>query len=197
MRQAILARHGETEFNVRGALNGDVTVACPLTARGVEQARQLGEELRATPLDLCVTSEFERTQTTADEALRGRAVPRLVLPDLNDPRYGRFEGGRLEEYRGWAASAASRDVPGPGGESRHAIVERYARAFRALLARPEGSILVVGHSLPVSYALEARDGNPPTARVRLTENAKPYLFDAAELSRATEVLERWLAAPTW
>lgn len=197
MRQAILARHGETEFNVRGLLNGDLAIACPLTPRGVEQARHLYGELRETPLDLCVTSEFERARATADEALRGRAVPRLVLAELNDPLYGLYEGLRLDDYRVWAAAASSLDSPGDGGESRHAIVERYARGFRLLLAHPADTILVVSHSLPVAYALEARDGRMPGARVRLAENARPYPFTAAELERATELLERWVAAPTW
>ena len=197
MQSVILVRHGETEFNVRGALNGDVTIACGLTAAGLEQARRLREALRDEPLDLCVTSEFERALATADEVLRGREVPRLVLAELNDPLYGPFEGGQLEDYRGWAQGASSRDVPGADGESRYAIVDRYARAFRSLLGRPEKTILVVSHSLPVSYALGARDGLVPQARVRMAGNATPYRFTATEFEQATELLETWLAAPTW
>ncbi len=197
MRAAILARHGESEFSVRGLLNGDLAVAGGLTARGRDEARGLGAALREERIDLCVTSEFQRVRETADEALRGRDVPRLVLPDLNDPRYGRFEGRQLEEYRAWASSAPSSSAPEPGGESRLAIVERYVRAFRTLLARPEEAILVVAHSLPVAYALGAREGTAPGARVPLAEHAKPYPFTAEELERATGVLERWTANPTW
>jgi probable phosphoglycerate mutase len=197
METAILARHGESEFSARGALNGDISVACGLTPAGVEQARRLGEELRGEPIALCVTSEFERAQATADEALRGRDVPRLVLPDLNDPLYGNYEGASLEAFRAWASSASSSDPPGPGGESRRAIVERYTRAFRWLLARPEQTVVVVAHSLPVAYALGARDGLEPGARMPLAQYATPYRFAAEELERATGLLERWLTAPTW
>src|SRR3954471_11997879 len=130
MRTAILSRHGESEFSARAALNGDVGVACPLTPRGREEARALGAALADEPLGLCVTSQFERAQETADEALRGRDVPRLVLPAVNDPLYGPYEGGALEAYRAWATAAPSSAVPGPGGESRAAIVERYVRGFR-------------------------------------------------------------------
>jgi 2,3-bisphosphoglycerate-dependent phosphoglycerate mutase len=193
----VFARHGESEFSVRGALNGDTSVPCGLTAAGVEQARSLGDALAAEPFELCVTSEFQRTHETAEEALRGRDVPRLVLPGLNDPLYGPYEGGQIEEYRDWAASASSRDGPGGGGESRYAIVERYARAYRLLLARPEEAILVVAHSLPIAYALAARAGTPPAARVPLVEYATPHPFSGLELRRAAITLEYWLAAPSW
>ena len=108
-----------------------------LTAEGREQARALGAALRETPIDLVVTTGFPRTDETADEAIAGRSVPRVVLPDLGDPRYGPYEGGPLEDYRAWAAVSSSSAVPGEGGESRTAIVERYARGYRWLLARPE------------------------------------------------------------
>ena len=196
MRRAFLARHGESEYSARGALNGDVAVACGLTAAGVAQARALGEELRDVPLDLCVVTEFQRVRETADEALRGRAVPRLVVPELNDPGYGSFEGGPLEEYRAWAAGAPSSEAP-PGGESRHAIVVRYVRGLRVVLERPEPTILVVAHSLPVSYVLGALEGIEPGARVPIVGYATAREVGEVELERAVGLLERWVAAPTW
>ena len=193
----VLARHGESEYSARSLLNGDEAVACGLTLPGVEQARALGAALAAEPLELCVTSALQRARETADEALRGREVPRLVLPELNDPRYGRFEGATLAEYRAWAADAPSSALPPGGGESRHAIVERYALALRLLLARPEQAVLVVAHSLPIAYVLAAREHVPPSARVALAEYATPYRFTRRELADATAFLEAWVAAPTW
>jgi broad specificity phosphatase PhoE len=197
MRTAILARHGETTLNVQGLVNGDLAVPCPLTGRGEKQSRRLGELLAGERIDLCVTSEFERTKRTAELALDGREVPRLVVSELNDPLYGRFEGGPLETYRYWAGSAASGDSPGGDGESRLAIVERYVRGFRAVLTRPEETVLVVCHSLPVAYALDARGGRVPARRVPLVDSAFPYRFTAEELSATVDVLAGWTAAPTW
>jgi probable phosphoglycerate mutase len=197
VRRAVLARHGESEYSARGALNGDLGVTVGLTRRGLDEARRLGEALRREPLELVVTSEFERVRQTAEAALRGRELRHLVLPELNDPRYGRFEGRPLEEYRSWAAGAPSSEAAPGGGESRLEVVDRYARAFRNLLGRPEGTILVVAHSLPIAYALGARDGIEPGARMPLAEHAVPYVFSARELQRATELLEGWVAAPTW
>ncbi len=191
----ILARHAESEYSSLGLLNGDPNVVVGLTARGREEARKLGDALAGTPPDLVVITEFVRTRETAELACPD--VPRLVVPELNDPRYGRFEGARLEDFRTWASTHPSTVVPGLGGESRLTIVERYARGFRTLLARPEAAILVVCHSLPVSYALGAREGRAPGARMPLVEYATPYAFTSAELDAAVTLLELWAAQPTW
>jgi broad specificity phosphatase PhoE len=169
----------------------------PLTPRGRDESRRLGEELAEESLDLCVTSQFQRARETADLALAGREVPREVDPRLNDPLIGRYEGGQLEDYRAWASAWPSSAAPDPDGESRLAIVTRYAAAFRDLLARPEETILVVCHSLPVSYALGAREGRLPGARMPMAEHAKPYPFTAEELEAAVRLLEGWAANPTW
>ncbi|HWB23419.1 MAG TPA: histidine phosphatase family protein [Gaiellaceae bacterium] len=193
----VFARHGESEFSVRGALNGDTTVPVGLTIAGLGQAKALGEALADQMFDLCVTTEFQRTRETADAALGERDVPRIVIPELNDPLYGPFEGGEIEAYRSWAEHAPSRVSPGPGGESRYALVERYARGFRLLLERPEESILVVAHSLPIAYVLAARDGTPPASRMPLVTYATPYALTGQELRRAAIALEYWLAVPSW
>jgi len=193
----ILARHGESVFSARQLVNGDVGVPGPLTPRGEEEARALGQAIADDGIDLCVTSEFERTRQTADVALAGRDVPRLVVPELDDPRYGSFEGGWLEEYRSWAFAASSSDAVPGGGESRWQIVDRYVRGFRRVLDRDEATVLVVIHSLPIAYVLAARAGDAPAPRVPLVEHAHPYRFSVSELGGAVKILEDWCAAPTW
>jgi broad specificity phosphatase PhoE len=197
VRRALLARHGESEFSVRGALNGDVAVRGGLTPAGREQARRLGSELRDVRIDLCVTTEFERVLETADLVLDGRDVPRVVVPELNDPLYGPFEGAQIDEYRAWATSVGSAEAPGPGGESRRTIVERYVRGFRLVLDRDEETILVVAHSLPISYAVGARDGRAPSPRAPLAEYTTVYELSSDELERAARLLEQWAVAPSW
>jgi len=197
VRRALLARHGESTYSVRGALNGDISVDCGLTPAGLDQARALAAALADVPIDLCVTSRFQRVRETADEVLRGRDVPRLVVPELNDPLYGPYEGAFIEDYRAWAERAPSSVAPGDGGESRQAIVARYARGFRLVLDRPEDTILVVAHSLPIAYARGAAERRPPEARMPLTEYATAYELSAGQLERAVEAIESWVADPTW
>jgi broad specificity phosphatase PhoE len=197
MDEVILARHGESELSVVGTVNGDPAVACALTATGEEQARSLGERLAEVEIDLCVTSEFERAQGTAEIALAGRDVPRMVLPDLNDVRFGRFEGGTLADYRAWAAeNEPTTEAPG-GGESRSGTVARYVRAYRTILARPERTILVVAHGLPIRYVLNALEETNPAPLVEQVAYAEPYTLQRRELTLAVERLEQWSRAPVW
>ena len=195
MERALLVRHGESVYSARALMNGEASVAVGLTPAGVAQARALGERLRDTPLDLAVTSALERTVATADEILRDRSVPRLVLPGLNDPLYGAYEGRPLEEYRAWAASEPSSASPPGGGESRQALLSRYVAAFRELVGRPEAAILVVAHSLPISYALEAKAGSLPSAHMPLVEYATAYPFSGDELAAVADALAGWLTSP--
>ncbi len=144
-------------------MNGDPSAPGPLTEAGREQARALGEALRGEEIELCAVTPFERVRETADLALAGRDVPRLVVPELSDPGYGSFEGGRLDAYRDWVWTHGPLDAP-PGGESRAEIAARYARGLRLLLGRPERLILLVAHSLTIRYALNAAAGRAPQAR---------------------------------
>ena len=142
-----------------------------------------------------MTSEFERTRQTADVALAGRDVPRLVVPELNDPRYGRFEGGALDAYRPWASARDVRDEAPGGGESRRRIVDRYARGF-AVLARAEEAVLAVFHSLPIAYVLAAQRGEPPGGACRWSR-MRTRTGSPPTSSTRRDVLDGWLAAPTW
>ncbi len=118
------------------------------------------------------------------------------MPELGDPGYGIYEGGALDDYRAWAHSASSLERP-EGGESRLAIVTRYAAGCRILLARPETTIVVVCHSLPIAYLVSARDGVAPERRKPAAEHAVVHVLAETELDRATAVLEDWARAPTW
>jgi alpha-ribazole phosphatase len=197
MERALLVRHAESVFSAQGIANGKVDVRCPLSAQGVAQARALARDLADQDIDLCVTSELERTRQTADIALADRAVPRIVLPELNDPLYGRYESGPLDAYIAWALANDSAAEPPGGGEQRQKLVARYAAGFRKLVERPERTILIVTHALPAAYVLMAIAGRDPARRVPLVEYAKIHAVSDRDLADAVARLERWCAAPTW
>jgi broad specificity phosphatase PhoE len=197
VRRAILARHGESERSIVGITNGDPAVPVRLTPRGRDEARELGRALAGEPIDLCVTSEFQRVRETADLALQGRDLPRLVLPDLNDIRFGEFEGRPLTEYRAWAHSHGPEDPAPGGGDSRAETVGRYVRAYRTILARPEETILVVAHGLPLRYVIDAAEGRNPAAAVAQIPYAEAFAFDADELAAAVDRLAAWVERPAW
>jgi broad specificity phosphatase PhoE len=194
----ILARHAESEFSVRTSCNGDPSVAGGgLTEAGRQQARALGALLADDPIDLAAVTEFARTRETAELALEGRDVPVVVVRELNDIRFGSFEGRPLTEYRGWASTAGPADACPGGGESRASAAGRFARGLGAVLGRPEAVALVVAHSLPIRYVLGALLEQDPSAIVEAVQYAEPHRFSAAQVARAVERLERWAAAPVF
>ncbi len=192
MERALLARHGESKASVLGLANGALDPAVRLTERGREEARGLGRLLSGEPIDLAVTTELARTQETADLALAGRDVPRLVVPELNEIRYGSYEGATLGEYRGWAGAAGPEELAPGGGESRAQVAARFARGYRAVLARPERTILVVGHALAIRYVLTG-----PAPVVESVPYAQVFPFARDELEAAVERLEAWASEPRW
>jgi broad specificity phosphatase PhoE len=146
-----LVRHGETDWNRRGLLQGTTDIA--LNQAGRAQARALAERLRPVRFDAVYTSPLRRARETAEAVVAGRdGVPLFVVPELREFSYGLWQG------RGSAPRA--RCSPGlelrwredpwrvrfPGGET---LAEMQARAHRALDqilgAHPGGTVLVSGH----------------------------------------------------
>src|SRR6476646_584508 len=186
MRLLLLARHGQSLFNVAGVVNGDPALDQGLSDAGRSAGAQLGVELAAVPIDLCVTSRFPRAQETARLALGSRAaeVPHEIDPDLDDIRIGELEGRTLADYRLWKRSHTRADRF-PGGESLDEAATRYAAAFARLAARTEDTILCVCHEIPVRYAINAAGSSPdPDRPFHDVPNATPFLFDAQALRRA-------------
>jgi broad specificity phosphatase PhoE len=191
MRLLLLARHGQSLFNVDGVVNGDPALDRGLSPLGLEEARKLAGQVAGVAIDLCVVSAFPRAQETARLALAGReSVPWDVDPELNDIRIGELEGRTLAEYRAWK-HAHRRDDPFPGGESLDDSARRYAAAYERLLRRDADTILCVCHEIPVRYAVNAAAGSDDLdAPLHDVANATPYVFDAAGLERAIARLAR-------
>ncbi len=186
MRLFLVARHGQSLFNVDRVVNGDAALDRGLSEQGIEEAEQLGGQLAAVPLDLAAVSPFPRAVQTANIALAGRNVPHLVDEELGDVRIGELEGTSLDEYRESPAHA-DRKQRFPGGESLDEAALRYAGVFDRLLARDEPVTLVVCHEIPVRYLVNcAAGGGTLDGPLHSVANAAPYLFDETSLRRAVE-----------
>ncbi len=186
MRILLLARHGQSLYNVDGIVNGDPALDRGLSPLGVHQAAQLEGQLAGLAIDLCVTSEFPRAKETARLALGDRADATATIVDagLNDVRIGELEGESLDAYRAWKR-AHPPAAAFPGGESLGDAARRYADAFQRLLGRSEETVLCVCHEIPVRYAANAAQGSDSLdGPIHDVANATPYVFDAAGLGRA-------------
>jgi broad specificity phosphatase PhoE len=186
----VIARHGESTLNSENRISGDPTIEIALTEKGRDEARLLGQQLAHVPLELCLHTRFSRTRQTAEIALAGRQVPLEVEPLLDDIKVGELEGSTLDEYRAWKR-AHKRSDDFPAGESLDDAARRYAEAYRKIRQRPEQSILIVTHEIPLRYAINAAGGSSdldgPTHQLA---NATPYLFDERALERAVEGILR-------
>ena len=186
MRLFLLARHGQSLFNVDKVVNGDPELDRGLSEQGIEEATRLGGQLATVPIDLVAVSPFPRALQTANIALGSREVPHVVDEDLGDVRIGDLEGASLDAYRESPAHH-DRKVRFPGGESLDEAALRYAGAFERLLARAEPVTLVVCHEIPVRYLANAAAGSEDlNGPLRYVANAAPYLFDEDSLGRAVK-----------
>ena len=138
-----VARHGETEWNARNKICGRTDL--PLTARGLEQARELAEKMADKKLDLIISSPMIRARQTAAAVSEVTGVQVLIDVRLIEQDFGDFEGmdrgtpEYLENKRRFAYRY-------PNGESQMQVAHRVYGFLAELKARyPEGNILLTCH----------------------------------------------------
>src|SRR5690349_20042881 len=146
LRLFVFARHAESAANAADVLSTSPSQPVALTARGRTQARALGAQLAGLQVDLAVGTRLLRTQQTIDLALRGRPVPTLIEPGLDEIRAGDLDGARIDAYRSWRDQHTAADRL-PHGESIDDALQRYADALGRLLGRKEKVTLVVIHEI--------------------------------------------------
>ena len=134
MTTLLLVRHGETDWNSEGRLQGHTDR--PLSYFGRRQAQQLAEELDGEELEAIYSSDLARARETAEIVGRKLGLPTVLDPDLREKDWGTWEG----------LTAAERDRVEFVGESTEAHQERILRALRRIAKRhPGGRVLVVTH----------------------------------------------------
>jgi probable phosphoglycerate mutase len=181
-----LARHGETTWSASGQHTGRTDI--PLTERGEENARRLGERLRGLHFAVVLTSPLQRARRTCELA---GFTPTRVDPDLAEWDYGAYEGRRTEEIQ--------RERPDwylfrdgcPGGES---VVDIGARADRVLaqLRAASGDVLVFAHGHIIRVLAARWLGLPPgDARLFLCGTASLGLLSHEHNSALEPVLALW------
>src|SRR6185436_18609370 len=95
MLRIYLVRHGETEWSLSGQHTGRTDI--PLTARGEDGARKLGQRFRGIPFTHVLTSPRQRARRTCE--LAGLGPTAEIEPDLAEWDYGDYEGQRSADIR--------------------------------------------------------------------------------------------------
>lgn len=165
-----LVRHGETDWNSGGRIQGSTDI--PLNDTGRAQARELADRLAteyAGREAVVVSSDLSRAAETADivAAALGTTVS-LRMPGLQERSYGDAEGMDAptfyDTYGPWHAA----DVP--GAETWPVVRERALAALaEAVASAPEGTdVIAVAHGALIrEVILFATDGAFPREGERL------------------------------
>ena len=123
MHNIYFTRHGETVWNVENKICG--MTDSPLTARGQQQARQLGELVRDSGLhiDEILYSPLSRAADTAKAIAAATGLPARCEPRLREQCFGKYEGTPRDgaEFRISKTHFADRY---DGGESMMQLAQR-------------------------------------------------------------------------
>jgi len=147
--QLLLVRHGQTDWNLRGLVQGQTDE--PLDDQGRGQARRLGQRLAGLGLTALHSSDLSRAAETA--ALVGQATglaPQLSAAwrELNlGAAEGRPRAEALGDHADMASAAALSQGPlATGAETWEQVQDRVLPALDQLLAAHPGErVLLVGH----------------------------------------------------
>jgi probable phosphoglycerate mutase len=144
-----LARHGETAWSVTGQHTGLTNL--PLTERGEQNARRLGERFVGLTFAKVFTSPLQRAARTCE--LAGFGAAGEVDPDLVEWNYGDYEGVRTAEIHAKRPDWQLFRDGCPNGESPEQIGARADRVVSRMRVI-NGDVLIFssGHFLRVLAA---------------------------------------------
>ena len=145
MHNIYFTRHGETVWNVENKICG--MTDSPLTARGQQQARQLGALVRDSGLqiDEILYSPLSRAADTAKAIAAATGLPARCEPRLREQCFGKYEGTPRDgaEFRISKTHFADRY---DGGESMMQLAQRIYNLLDELRDQPDKTYLLVAHN---------------------------------------------------
>jgi len=149
MTELILARHGETEWNVAEVFRGRIDVE--LNETGIKQAELLAEYLSDSKIDAIYSSPLKRALKTAETIAGYHKLEVKIAPGLIDLDYGEWHGLPHPEvkdkykqlYAEWINSPDK--VRMPAGESLNDVRERAIGVVDKVTAEYEGTAVLVSH----------------------------------------------------
>lgn len=153
MTHLFLVRHGETDYNLKGIVQGR-GVDTPLNDKGLAQAQALARRFANERIEAVYSSPLTRALQTAKcvaEACQIQGIP--TDPDLEEMSWGKFEGqSQSEELSAAFADMKKRwhdgehDFHVEKGESLRQVQSRGVNAVHRIIeAEPGKRVLVVAH----------------------------------------------------
>ncbi|MFB3882028.1 MAG: histidine phosphatase family protein [Armatimonadota bacterium] len=166
----ILVRHGETEWNATGRIQGHGD--SPLTALGLEQGRRVAERLAREKIAAVYASTLSRARDTGELIAAPHGLSVQLVADLRERSYGSYEGLTLDEIRErepaalatWLSHPNRELLAAPGGENQPQMSARVMPALKEIVAaHPGETVAVAAHGGPIKSAVFAILSIPITA----------------------------------
>jgi len=151
MTTILLARHGETDWNVQRRVQGHSDT--PLNDTGRSQARALADELADDRLDAVYSSDLVRAHETARIVAEPRGLGVTAIRDLRERHFGTWEGLTDDEIH--ARYPQVREGASWGdAETQDEMAERVLGALHRIAeTHPGQHVLVVSHGGPLRRVL--------------------------------------------
>ncbi|WP_405098067.1 histidine phosphatase family protein [Oceanobacillus sp. FSL H7-0719] len=147
MTKICFVRHGETDWNTAGILQGQHNTS--LNAKGQEQAEATGAYLAAQNFDLLITSSLRRAKKTAEIMNKHLQLPILEMDAFMERAFGKAEGLTYEKRERLYS-----DNNVPGEETETDFYARVVGGFQEITAAyPNKHILLVSHGLVINLIL--------------------------------------------
>jgi uncharacterized phosphatase len=148
-----LVRHGETDWNRLGKLQGHTDIE--LNATGLCQAHACAEALMQLPYELVITSPLKRAKQTATIIANKKALPIVEMPQFIERNYGDAEGLMPEER-----AMKFPDLNYPNQESREALTQRVLLGLEQIRLQFHAQrLIVVAHGAVINSILAALSQN--------------------------------------
>ena len=182
MTEFVVVRHGETDANLHGILQGQSDTE--LNTLGIRQAQCTADRLKGDHFDLIYSSDLSRAMKTASAIAAPHGLPVNPLRALREWDLGNLQGHNGEELRGRypevmaAFKSETEDVPVPGGESRFQFHQRVFDCLDEMSDRFAGKrLLLVTHGGVLKAMFRHVVGMVSnTSRLPLTSNASVSSF---------------------
>ncbi|MVM32791.1 histidine phosphatase family protein [Spirosoma sp. HMF4905] len=179
-----LIRHGETDYNRRGIVQGS-GVDSDLNEMGRAQAMAFFQAYQHVPFNKIYISGLKRTYQTVEPFIE-MGLPYEKLTGLNEISWGTMEGkapGNLdnEYYRtlieAWESGRT--DQTTDQGESPEQVVERQKVAIDVILSHPEEELILVAMHGRAMRILLCWITNQPLAHMDHFEHSNLCLYKLA------------------
>lgn len=157
-RKVILLRHGITQFNIEGKIQGIIDE--PLLPAGLEQAKNISKQIAKQPIHRVISSPLQRAKETAKVVAERLATSYSIDLRLQERAYGQWEGKSAKQinaqypeiFQQWRDG---KDPQGLGFEPRSQAAQRIVSSVSENIALLEDNqtLLVISHGGIISAAM--------------------------------------------